>query len=150
MAYWLKRDMTPVKLADEAIRALGLEPHSTPTRGGTDGSRLTERGLPAPNLFNGSHNWHGPLEWVCVQDMDLAVKMCVELVQLWEKKGAGYAGWGTKKRRRSRTRAASTNGRWAKFSCTSRLTSIICASGFVRQKPSGSRPCRRMNHSPHL
>jgi tripeptide aminopeptidase len=93
MAYWLREDMTPVDLACEAVRAIGLEPVSRPTRGGTDGSRLTERGLPTPNLFCGAHNAHGPLEWVAAQDMDLAVQMCVELARLWERKGAGYKGY---------------------------------------------------------
>jgi tripeptide aminopeptidase len=99
MGYWLKQDMTPVDLAYDAVRGIGLEPFSRPARGGTDGSRLTERGLPTPNLFCGYHNPHGPREWVAVQDMELAVKMCVALAQLWEKKGAGYAGWRPKKGR---------------------------------------------------
>jgi tripeptide aminopeptidase len=100
MGYWLKNDMTPVHLAFEAVRAIGVEPITKAARGGTDGSRLTERGLPTPNLFCGGHNAHGPLEWVAVQDMELAVKMCVELARLWEKKGAGYQGRVSKKRGR--------------------------------------------------
>jgi tripeptide aminopeptidase len=94
--------MTPVDLADEAVRALGLEPLHTPTRGGTDGSRLTEKGLPTPNLFCGGHNAHGPLEWVAVQDMEASVKMCVELARLWERKGIGYKGYLLKKKRGQR------------------------------------------------
>ena len=93
MGYWLKDDMTPVELASEACRRLGLEVTHPPARGGTDGSRPTERGLPTSNLFCGGHNAHGPLEWVAVQDMELAVKMLVELIQLWERKGAGYRGY---------------------------------------------------------
>lgn len=102
MGYWLKHDMTPVYLADEAVRTLGLEPLHTPTRGGTDGSRLTEKGLPTPNLFCGGHNAHGPLEWVAVQDMEESVKMCVELARLWEQKGPGYKGYAVKKKRGQR------------------------------------------------
>ncbi len=90
MGNWLKDDMTPVNLADEAMQALGLPVTHPAIRGGTDGSRLTESGLPTPNLFNGSHNWHGPHEYVCVQDMELSVKMLVELAQLWAKKGEKY------------------------------------------------------------
>lgn len=93
MGYWLRKDMTPVDLAREASCSIGLNPEAEPTRGGTDGSRLTERGLPTPNLGDGAHSLHGPLEWVAVQDMEAAVAMCVELVRLWEKKGAGYVGW---------------------------------------------------------
>jgi len=83
MRYWLENDMRPVELAREACRRVGLEPRSTPTRGGTDGSRLTELGLPTPNLFTGMQNIHGPHEWVSVQDMAQATEMCVELAQLW-------------------------------------------------------------------
>jgi tripeptide aminopeptidase len=99
MGYWLKKDMTPVELAYEAVRNLGLEPCSPAARGGTDGSRLTAAGLPTPNLFAGYHNPHGPLEWAAVQDMELAMRTCVELVQLWELKGAGYKGRPAKKRK---------------------------------------------------
>jgi tripeptide aminopeptidase len=99
MGYWLKKDMTPVNLAYEAMRNLGLEPCSPAARGGTDGSRLTADGLPTPNLFAGYHNPHGPLEWVAVQDMELAMRACVELARLWEQKGAGYKGRPVKKRR---------------------------------------------------
>jgi len=83
MRYWLEKDMRPVELAREACRRVGLEPRSTPTRGGTDGSRLTKMGLPTPNLFTGMQNIHGPHEWVSVQDMAQATEMCVELAQLW-------------------------------------------------------------------
>jgi tripeptide aminopeptidase len=100
MGYWLKDDMTPVNLACEAVRAVGLEPTSPAIRGGTDGSRLTEMGLPTPNLFTGMHNPHGPLEWVTVQDMELACRVGVELAQLWEQKGSGYKGYGVKRKKK--------------------------------------------------
>ena len=74
---------------------------SPAARGGTDGSRLTANGLPTPNLFAGYHNPHGPLEWANVQEMELAVRACLELAQLWELKGAGYKGRPTKRRRQS-------------------------------------------------
>ncbi|MBM4422695.1 MAG: peptidase T [Chloroflexi bacterium] len=90
MGYWIRENMLPVDLADEAMRAVGLVPTHPPTRGGTDGSRLTERGLHTPNLFAGGHNSHGPHEYACVQEMELSVKMLIELVQLWTKKGANY------------------------------------------------------------
>jgi tripeptide aminopeptidase len=83
MHYWLEDDMRPVELAREACRQVGIEPFSTPTRGGTDGSRLTEMGVPTPNLFTGMQNIHGPLEWNSVQDMARATEMCIALAQLW-------------------------------------------------------------------
>ena len=79
MRYWLENDMTPVDLARTASRALGIEPVSVPIRGGTDGSRLTEMGIPCPNLFTGMQNIHGPLEWISVQDMALATRLMLEL-----------------------------------------------------------------------
>src|SRR5881392_1798656 len=51
MAYWLRKDMRPVELAREAFVVAGLKPYDHVIRGGTDGSRLTELGLPTPNLF---------------------------------------------------------------------------------------------------
>jgi tripeptide aminopeptidase len=83
MRYWLEEDMRPVELALEACRQIGVEPFSEPTRGGTDGSRLTELGVPTPNLFTGMQGIHGPLEWISVQDMARATEMCVKLAELW-------------------------------------------------------------------
>jgi tripeptide aminopeptidase len=83
MRYWLESDMRPIDLAREACRQVGIEPTSAPLRGGTDGSRLTELGVPTPNLFTGMQNVHGPLEWVSVQDMARATEVCVRLVELW-------------------------------------------------------------------
>ncbi|MFN8497525.1 MAG: peptidase T [Anaerolineae bacterium] len=83
MRYWLEDDMRPVELARKACRAIGIEPFSPPTRGGTDGSRLTEMGVPTPNLFTGMQNIHGPLEWVSVQDMARATELCIEMAKLW-------------------------------------------------------------------
>jgi len=83
MAYWLRKDMRPVELARQAFAAVGLKPYDHAVRGGTDGSRLTEMGLPTPNLFCGEHNAHGLLEWVAVQDMESAVTACAKLAELW-------------------------------------------------------------------
>ena len=80
MRYWLENDMTPVTLARDAARDLGIDPVSVPIRGGTDGSRLTEMGVPCPNLFTGMQNIHGPLEWVSVQDMAMATQLCLGIV----------------------------------------------------------------------
>jgi len=82
MRYWLEKDMTPVELARAACRTEGIEPVSVPIRGGTDGSRLTEMGVPCPNVFTGMQDIHGPLEWVSVQDMAKATAVALRLVQL--------------------------------------------------------------------
>ncbi|TCL09249.1 tripeptide aminopeptidase [Shimia isoporae] len=80
MRYWLEDDMTPVDLARDAMRELGMDPKSVPIRGGTDGSRLTELGVPCPNLFTGMMEIHGPLEWISVQDMALATKTILTII----------------------------------------------------------------------
>jgi tripeptide aminopeptidase len=85
MRYWLENDMRPVELAREACRQAGVEPFSIPIRGGTDGSRLTEMGVPTPNIFTGMKNIHGPLEYNSVQDMGRAAEVCIQLAQLWGK-----------------------------------------------------------------
>ncbi|MBC7737748.1 MAG: peptidase dimerization domain-containing protein, partial [Candidatus Saccharibacteria bacterium] len=81
MRYWLEQDMTPVTLALTAARAIGLTPLSVPIRGGTDGSRLTEMGVPTPNLFTGMQDIHGPLEWISVQDMARATHLCLAIAE---------------------------------------------------------------------
>ena len=83
MRYGLEKDMRPVELALAALKPLGLEPLVRPVRGGTDGSGLTAKGIPTPNLFTGMENSHGPLEWISLQDMARAVALCIHLAQLW-------------------------------------------------------------------
>jgi tripeptide aminopeptidase len=68
---------------EEAIRRVGLEPRRTAIRGGTDGSALTEMGLPTANIFTGGHDAHSEREWICVEDMGLAAATLVELARVW-------------------------------------------------------------------
>lgn len=82
----LDRHPEVVANAREAIARAGLEPRMTSIRGGTDGSILSEMGLPTPNLFTGQHNFHSRLEWITVQDLERSVETCLELVKLWEEK----------------------------------------------------------------
>jgi len=70
--------------AFEAMKNLNIEPLTHPIRGGTDGSRLSFMGLPTPNIFAGEHSFHSQLEWVAVQDMEMAVKVIVEIARVWE------------------------------------------------------------------
>ena len=70
----------------EAMKRLGIKPIMHPIRGGTDGSRLSFMGLPTPNIFAGEHSFHSKTEWVAVQDMEMAVKVIVEIAKVWEEK----------------------------------------------------------------
>ncbi len=79
----LDRHPHVVEYAREAIRRSGLPVRERPIRGGTDGCRLSFMGLPTPNIFAGEHNFHSRLEWVSVQDMEKAVEVIVNLVQVW-------------------------------------------------------------------
>ncbi len=83
-----KLDETPhvVEYAEEAIRRAGVTPHRPPVRGGTDGSRLSFMGLPTPNLFNGSMNFHGKKEWVPLEWMQKSVETVVHLAEIWVEK----------------------------------------------------------------
>jgi tripeptide aminopeptidase len=92
MKEYLRDHPQVVAAAEEAIRRAGIEPLRTIIRGGTDGARLSERGLPTPNLFTGGHAYHSRREWICVPDMGSAAETIVHLVQIWaERSGAGEA-----------------------------------------------------------
>ena len=79
----LVREPRVVQFAELAHQRLGRTARLSIIRGGTDGSQLSERGLPTPNLSTGQHNPHSPLEWVCLQEMEQAVAVLQELVQIW-------------------------------------------------------------------
>ncbi len=84
--YNMREKITPVMhvvdLAAEAMRQLGIQPVVKPIRGGTDGAQLSYMGLPCPNLFAGGINFHGRYEFVPVQNMELASKVIVKIVEL--------------------------------------------------------------------
>ena len=84
----LKNHPEVAAYAEEAMKRAGITPQSHLIRGGTDGSRLSFMGLPCPNLFTGEMAIHSRLEYVSVQDMQMAVSTCIELVQIWEEKSA--------------------------------------------------------------
>jgi tripeptide aminopeptidase len=84
----LDRHPEIVEAAEEAIRRVGVEPVRSIIRGGTDGARLTEKGLPTPNLFTGGQHYHSVLEWASVQDMAAAAATAVELVRLLGERSA--------------------------------------------------------------
>jgi tripeptide aminopeptidase len=74
--------------AEEAVRREGFEPKRVPIRGGTDGSILSARGLPTPNLFTGGHEYHSVREWASVQDMASAAAVAVRLTGVWAERAA--------------------------------------------------------------
>ena len=75
-----------VETAQEAMRALDIEPITKPIRGGTDGARLSYMGLPTPNIFDGGHNFHGPYEYACLESMDKAVAVILKIIDLYANK----------------------------------------------------------------
>lgn len=83
MAGVLREHPDVVEAARTAIRRLGLEPEQRPIRGGTDGARLSAKGLPTPNVFTGGQLYHSVKEWASVQDMAAAAACAVEIVRLW-------------------------------------------------------------------
>jgi tripeptide aminopeptidase len=87
LAAGLAREPRAVAYAERAIENLGRTPRRTIVRGGTDGSRLTEIGVPSPNLSTAEHNPHSPLEWCCLEEMTAAVDMLVELAAVWARGG---------------------------------------------------------------
>jgi tripeptide aminopeptidase len=87
MRRYLEAVPEAVEAAERAIRAEGITPIRNPIRGGTDGSRLSEMGLPTPNIFAGGHEFHSVREWVSVQDMAAAAAVIVRLAAVWGETG---------------------------------------------------------------
>lgn len=71
-----------VERAKAAMVAEGIQPLTTPIRGGTDGARLSFMGLPCPNLFTGGHNFHGRFEYIPVEDMESCVRVLHRIVTM--------------------------------------------------------------------
>lgn len=86
LAEGLRREPRAVEYVQEAHARLGRTARLTIIRGGTDGSLLTAKGLPTPNLSSGQHAPHSPLEWACLDEMQQAVDVVTELLQVWAEK----------------------------------------------------------------
>jgi tripeptide aminopeptidase len=84
--YNMKEKVVPVKhivdIAEKAMKEIGIKPLIKPIRGGTDGSQLSYKGLPCPNIFAGGHNFHGKYEYVPVESMQKAVEVIVKIAEL--------------------------------------------------------------------
>ena len=76
----IEKNMYVVDLAKDAIFSAGLEPVSSPVRGGTDGARLSFMGLPCPNLGTGGYAFHGPYEHVSINAMERVVSILKQIV----------------------------------------------------------------------
>ncbi|ULG74782.1 peptidase T [Macrococcus brunensis] len=70
----------------EVMKELDIEPIVEPIRGGTDGSQLSYMGLPTPNLFTGAENFHGPYEYVSIDDMEKSVHHIVGIIRKFEER----------------------------------------------------------------
>ncbi|PID69803.1 MAG: peptidase T [Flavobacteriales bacterium] len=88
--YNMKEKVEPVKyivdIAEQAIKDVGITPIIKAIRGGTDGSQLSFKGLPCPNIFAGGHNFHGKYEYVPVESMQKAVEVIVRICELTSEK----------------------------------------------------------------
>ena len=84
--YNMREKIEPVKyivdLAFKAMEECGVKPNVKPIRGGTDGSQLSFKGLPCPNIFAGGHNFHGRYEFVPVLSMQKAMEVVVAIARL--------------------------------------------------------------------
>lgn len=83
--YNMKEKVVPVMhivdMAEEVMQELGITPIIKPIRGGTDGSQLSYKGLPCPNIFAGGHNFHGRYEYVPVESMIKATEVIVGIAK---------------------------------------------------------------------
>lgn len=79
----IRDHMYLIEHAEKACEAAGVQKDISPIRGGTDGCKLSFKGLPCPNLGTGGHGYHGPMEHVTVEGMEDAVNIIVELVKIF-------------------------------------------------------------------
>jgi tripeptide aminopeptidase len=86
MKYDLEKEPRAMEYALEAVKRAGMKPVQGSIRGGTDGSVLSAKGLPTPNIFTGEQDFHGYGEWICVKDMELATATICHLIAVWAEK----------------------------------------------------------------
>ncbi|MGH2862758.1 MAG: peptidase T [Solirubrobacteraceae bacterium] len=86
MRQYIESDPDVVVAAEEAITAEGIDLRRNPIRGGTDGSRLSELGLPTPNIFDGGYEYHSVREFASLQDMAASAAVIVRLAEAWTRR----------------------------------------------------------------
>jgi tripeptide aminopeptidase len=96
LRYIEAKDPRVVQVAVEAARTMGFEPELELVRGGTDGARLSERGLPTPNVFTGGYDFHSLFEWNTVENLERALTYAHRLVRTWGEQGREEEGAGEK------------------------------------------------------
>ncbi|HMB89197.1 MAG TPA: peptidase T [Rhodothermales bacterium] len=87
-SYIEDKDPRVISLAYQAAQKLGIQLDEEVIRGGTDGARLSELGLPTPNVFNGGHAYHSHFEWNTVQNLKHSLAYTLQLVRTWAEHGA--------------------------------------------------------------
>jgi tripeptide aminopeptidase len=97
MRRYLESDPEVVAAAEAAYAEEGIAPMRTPIRGGTDGSRLSEMGLPTPNIFTGGHEYHSVREWASIQEMAAAAATVVRLAEVWTRPAYANAAGATRR-----------------------------------------------------
>ena len=91
-SYIEETDPRAVSFAFAAAEEMGMELTTELVRGGTDGSRLSEMGLPTPNVFNGGHDYHSRFEWNTVQNLEASLAYLRQLVRYWAEHGREASG----------------------------------------------------------
>ena len=76
--------MEIVDIISDVVQALDSEPDIVPVRGGADGSQLSFKGMPTPNIFTGGENYHDKYEYISVDNMEKATHVIIEAVKLFE------------------------------------------------------------------
>ena len=77
----IEPNMHIIRIAEQSMKDLGIEPKIKPIRGGTDGAQLSFKGLPTPNVFAGGLNFHGPYEYVPLESMQKAADLIVKIAE---------------------------------------------------------------------
>ncbi len=87
MGEYIKKEPQILSILQNAVKEAGLQPNIKYIRGGTDGARLSEMGIPTPNIFTGGHNFHSRTEWIALGAMVRATKTLTNLIHLWSQIG---------------------------------------------------------------
>ena len=73
--------MEIIDIVKKSMEEIGITPNIKPIRGGTDGARLSYKGLPCPNIFTGGHNFHGKFEYIPIQSMEKARDLIIKIAE---------------------------------------------------------------------